>query len=256
MKIPQTHWSYLAVALAATAFACVKGEQSAQQADSTARNLTLAPTESSAAMKDVPAAQPTQPEKKATPAPKAPAPKPAAPTTFTLVAGTRVGLAASDSISTRLAKAGDAFTATVGQDVKDASGHVVIPAGSKVEGTITAADPAPNPNSSGKIELAVKSVTVRGTSYPVDATVVSKDTVMQGRGVTGADAAKVAGGAAIGAIAGRLLGKNARGAVVGGAAGAAAGAVAASKSRDIDVVIPKGAAITIKLDKPLTVKRT
>src|SRR2546426_124783 len=172
MRILQKHWSYLAVALAATAFACVKGEQSAQRADSTARNLTLAPTESSAAMKDV-----------------------------------------------------------------------------------TAAEPAPNPNSSGKIELAVKSVTVRGTSYPVDATVVSKDTVMQGRGVTGADAAKVAGGAAIGAIAGRLLGKNAKGAVVGGAAGAAAGAVAASKSRDIDVVIPKGAAITIKLDKPLTVKR-
>src|SRR3989454_296817 len=130
MRILQKHWSYLAVALAATAFACVKGEQSAQRADSTARNLTLAPTESSAAMKDVPAAQPTRPEKKApTPAPKAPAPKPAAPTTLTLAAGTRVGLAASDSISTRSAKAGDAFTATVGQDVKDASGHVVIPAG-------------------------------------------------------------------------------------------------------------------------------
>src|SRR5437879_8858368 len=187
MRILQKHWSYLAVALAATAFACAKGEQSAQRADSTARNLTLAPTESSAAMKDVP-------EKKATtPAPKAPAPKPAAPTTLTLAAGTRVGLTASDSISTRSAKAGDAFTATVGQDVKDASGHVVIPAGSRVEGTITAADPAPSPNSSGKIELAIKSVTVRGTSYPVEATVVSKDTVMQGRGVTGADAAKVAG---------------------------------------------------------------
>src|SRR3989442_108992 len=151
MRTLQNHWSYLAVALAATAFACVKGEQSAQQADSTARNLTLAPTESSAAMKDVPAAQPAQPEKKATtPAHKAPAPKPAAPTTLTLGAGTRVGLAASDSISTRSAKAGDAFTATVGQDVKDASGHVVIPAGSKVEGTITAADPGPNPNQAGK----------------------------------------------------------------------------------------------------------
>src|SRR5439155_1695109 len=144
MRTLQNHWSYLAVALAATAFACVKGEQSAQQADSTARNLTLAPTESSAAMKDVPAAQPAQPEKKATtPAHKAPAPKPAAPTTLTLAAGTRVGPAASDSISTRSAKAG-----------------------------------------------------------------------------------------------------------------AAAGAVAARKSRDIDVVIPQGAAITIKLDKPLTVKRT
>src|SRR2546430_17029379 len=172
MRTLQNHCSYLAVALAATAFACVKGEQSAQRADSTARNVTLAPTESSAAMKDVPAAQPAQPEKKATtPAHKAPAPKPAAPTTLTLAAGTRVGLAASDSISTRSAKAGDAFTATVGQDLKDASRHVVIPPGSKVEGTITAADPAPNPNSSGKIELAVKSVIVRGTSYPVEATV-------------------------------------------------------------------------------------
>src|SRR5213083_1880210 len=98
MTTLQKHWSYLAVALAATAFACVKGEQSAQRADSTARNLTLAPTESSAAMKDVPAAQPAQPEKKATTPAKAPTPKPAAPTTLTLAAGTRVGLAASDSI--------------------------------------------------------------------------------------------------------------------------------------------------------------
>src|SRR2546430_16972003 len=106
MTTLQKYWSYLAVALAATAFACVKGEQSAQEADSTARNLTLAPTESSAAMKDVPAAQPAQPEKKATtPARKAPAPKPAAPTTLTLPAGTRVGVAPSDSTTTRPAKA-------------------------------------------------------------------------------------------------------------------------------------------------------
>src|SRR2546427_8308258 len=50
MTTLQKYWSYLAVAVAATAFACVKGEQSAQQADSTARNLTLAPTESSGAI--------------------------------------------------------------------------------------------------------------------------------------------------------------------------------------------------------------
>src|SRR5256712_5683244 len=101
MRTLQKHWSYLAVALAATAFACVKGEQSAQRADSTARNLTLAPTESSAAVKDVPAAQPTRPEKKApTPAPTAPPPKPPAPTTPTLAASTPVGLSPTDSSST------------------------------------------------------------------------------------------------------------------------------------------------------------
>ncbi|HVH67785.1 MAG TPA: hypothetical protein VM716_07965 [Gemmatimonadales bacterium] len=253
------HRLSLAAALAvATLFACMKGEQTSQSADSTARNLTLAPTESTAAMKDVPAraseaAKPglekktavKQPEKSKAPAPPAP---------LMLGAGTRVPLAASDTITTRAAKAGDPFTATVSQDVKDASGRVVIPAGAVASGTITAADPAPNPNSTGRLELSVTSVSVRGTSYPIDASVVSMDTVMKGRGVTKADAAKVAGGAVAGAIVGKLLGKNTKGAIIGGAAGAAAGAAAARASRDIDVVIPKGAAIAIKLNKPLTVK--
>jgi hypothetical protein len=209
--------SHLAATLTAMALvACAPGEQSRQSADSTARNLTLAPTESTAAMKDVPApaAQPAKavPEKKAPP-PKPAPPKPAAPAPLMLATGTRVPLTATDSISTRSAKAGDAFTASVSQDVKDASGRVIIPAGSSVSGTIAAAEPAPNPNSAGKIELSVTSVSVRGTSYPIDASVVSKDTVMQGRGVTKADAAKVAGGAVAGAIVGKLLGKNTKGAV-------------------------------------------
>src|SRR5438128_1033795 len=195
----QRQSSHLIAVLTAVALAaCVKSDQANQSADSTARNLTLAPTESTAAIKDVPApaTEPAKvaPEKK-TPAPKPPArPKPAAPTTLTAASGTRVPLAVSESISTRQAKAGDAFTATVAQDVKDAAGHVVIPAGSAAQGTIVAAEPAPNPNSSGQLTLDVKSVSVRGTSYAVDGAVESMDTVMKGRGVTKADAAKVGGG--------------------------------------------------------------
>lgn len=235
---------------------CMQGEKTSQSADSTARNLTLAPTESTAALKDVPA-PPTE-KAKAAPEKKTPVTKPVAPpprpAPLMLAAGARVPATANDTISTRSAKAGDSFTATVSQDVKDATGRVVIPAGATVSGTITAADPAPNPNSTGKLELAVNNVTVRGVSYAVDASVVAKDTVMKGRGVTGADAAKVAGGAAAGALVGKLLGKKGKAAVIGGVAGAAAGAAAARASRDIDVVIPKGAALTIKLNAPLTVK--
>src|SRR5437879_5633040 len=202
MKTTVETWMRLTVALAAaTLLGCVKGEQTSQASDSTARNLTLAPTESTAALKDVPAraAEPAKaaperaaPEKRA---PKPP-PKPAVPTTLTAAAGTRVPLAASDTITTRHAKAGDAFTASVSQDVKDAAGHVVIPAGSTVQGTIDAAEPRPNPNSPGKFVLSVHSVTVHGTSYPVEGSVVAMDTVQQGRGVTKADAAKVGAGAA------------------------------------------------------------
>ena len=256
MKTTVETWMRLAGALAtATLLGCVKGETS-QSSDSTARNLTLAPAESTAALKDVPAraAEPAKaaPQKRA---PKPP-PKPAPPTTLTAAAGTRVPLAASDTITTRHAKAGDAFTASVSQDVKDAAGHVVIPAGSTVQGTIDAAEPRPNPNSPGKFVLSVHSVTVRGTSYPVEGSVVAMDTVQQGRGVTKADAAKVGAGAAAGAIVGKLIGKDGKGAVIGGIVGAGAGAAAARASRDIDIVLPKGAAVTLKLDKPLTVKRT
>jgi len=141
----------------------------------------------------------------------------------------------------------------VSESVRDRTGRVVIPAGSTVSGTIQTADPAPNPRASGKLVLSVTSVVVRGRTYTVNATVESKDTVMVGRGVTGADAAKTGGGAAAGAIAGRILGKNKKGAIIGGVLGGAAGAVAASRSRDVDVVLPKGASIQIRLTDPITV---
>src|SRR5256714_3413433 len=221
----------LVAALAGIAFlACVKGEQANRSADSTARNLTLAPTESTAAMKDVPA-PPTAAAKpapeKAPPVKKPTPPKPAAPAPLMLAAGTHVPLAASDTITTRTAKAGDAFSATVSQAVKDPSGRVVIPEGATVSGTIAVAEPAPNPNSTGKIDLSLTSVSVRGASYTIDASVVAIGTVMQGRGVTKADAAKVAGGAVAGALVGKLIGKNTKGAGIGGAAGGGGGRAAA-----------------------------
>src|SRR2546426_644890 len=210
----RNHWMRLSAPVSVEALlGGVRGEQAGQSAASTARTLTLAPTESTAAMKDVPPpadkAAPTTGERKVTP------PKPPAPTSFKLSAGTGFSASADDSITTRSARAGDSFTATVSENVKDAAGHVVIPAGARVSGTIVRADPAPNPRATGTLELSVSSVSVRGRSYSLAATVESKDTVMQGRGVTGADAAKVAGGAAIGALAGKLLGKNAKGAVIG-----------------------------------------
>src|SRR5712692_1312906 len=245
----------------ATLLGCAKGEQANQTADSTARNLTLAPAESSAAVRDVPApaAQPavkaptSAPTRKPAPVrpPVASPAKPVAPSELTLAAGSHLTLGADDTITTRSAKAGDAFTATVGEDVKDAAGRVVIPAGSTVSGTIAASNAAPSPNSTGHLTLAVTSVTVRGTSYPLDATVESADTVMKGRGVTTGEVEKTGAGVAIGALAGKLLGKNTKGAVIGGIVGGAAGAAVAAKTRSIDVVLPKGASIRLTLTKPL-----
>ncbi|MDP3912003.1 MAG: hypothetical protein Q8Q14_16590, partial [Gemmatimonadales bacterium] len=47
--------------------ACNRGDDSGQSADSTARDLTLAPAESTAAMRDVPATPPAAPPRTAPP---------------------------------------------------------------------------------------------------------------------------------------------------------------------------------------------
>lgn len=255
------------VAAVVAVAACAKGERAAQQpADSTARDLTLAPTDSTATLRDVPAPNATPepaPTKTAPPPSRPPAPKPrpapaapAAPATRTAAAGTMLDLAVSDTLSSHTTKVGDAFTASVVSDVKDANGRVVIPAGSIVHGSVTEVKPAPNPSTPGTLTLSLTSVSVGGTSYPIDARIDSVETVRQGRGVTGGDVAKVGAGAAAGAILGRVLGKNAKGAIIGGVVGGAVGAGVAAQSKDADIVLPAGAHINASLVSALTVKVT
>jgi hypothetical protein len=168
-------------------------------------------------------------------------------------AGTTMDIAAADTISSRSAKVGDPFSARVVEDIKNAAGKVVIPAGSVVNGKITDVKPSPNPSTPGTLTLSVASVTVRGTSYPIEASVDSIETIHKGRGVTTGDAAKVGAGAAAGAILGRVLGGNKKGTIVGGVIGGIAGAGVAASSKDSDIVLPAGAHIIIRLTKELAV---
>jgi hypothetical protein len=248
-----------AIALLGVA-ACKKGDQASQSSDSTARNLTLAPAESSGQMHDVPSREtrPTPPPATRTPAQRNQThttnPPPAAqPAMMRLSAGSKIDVAANDTISSRTAKVGETFTAHVVEDVRNASGQVVIPAGATLNGSITAVKPAPNPKTPGTLTLAVTSVTVRGNTYPIDGAVDSIETTHKGRGVTSGDAAKVGAGAAAGAILGRVIGGNSKGTIIGGVVGGIAGAGVATQTKDSDIVLPKGAHIIIRLTKELAV---
>jgi len=240
-----------------SATACQKGQDQSQASDSTARNLTLAPAESTGAMRDVPTNPPANPPATRPPAARPPAPPPtrppAAPAMARLGVGTKIDMAANDTISSRTAKVGDAFTAHVVEDVRDASGKVVIPAGAVVNARITDVKPAPNPSTPGTLTVAISSITVRGTAYSIDAAVDSIETIHKGRGITTGDAAKVGAGAAAGAILGRVLGGNKKGTIVGGVVGGIAGAGVAASTKDSDIVLPKGAHIIIRLTKELAV---
>jgi hypothetical protein len=172
---------------------------------------------------------------------------------YNLAAGTLVDAAVTDEISSRHAKAGDAFTASVVEDVKNADGLVAIPAGSTVHGSITEVKSAPNAGATGTLTLAVSSVTVRGKTYDITASIDSLATTRQGQGISTMDAARVAGGAAAGAILGRVIGGNATGTIVGGVLGGAAGAAVSAAIKDVDIVLPAGTHMMLTLKQRLTV---
>jgi hypothetical protein len=171
---------------------------------------------------------------------------PAAPATWMLDAGRQFAVATNDTITSRTAKAGDSFSATVLSDVPDARGRIAIPAGAPVNGTVTEV-------SKGTLTLAVSSVTVRGKRYPIEASIASLVPESYSQGINGGDAIKVGAGAAAGAIVGQIIAKNTKGTVIGAVVGAAAGAGVAALTKGSDVRLPAGTHILITLDQRLTI---
>ena len=178
---------------------------------------------------------------------------PDAPASYRLATGTVVDATLTDEISSRHANTGDVFTARVVTDVKNAGGWVAIPAGSTVQGTITDVSSAPNKRSTGTLTLAISSVTVRGQTYPLNATIDSLQTISEGRGIEPIDAARVGVGAAAGAVLGRVIGGNAAGTIIGGVAGGVTGVVVSDIMKDHDIVLPAGSHLLLTLRERLTV---
>ena len=108
------------------------------------------------------------------------------------------------------------YSASVSDDVKDASGNVLIPRGSRARLVAV-------PSNDGKdTNLDLRSVTINGTPYLIDAAGSGSGTP-GGLGANKRTGMYVGGGAAVGALLGALMGGGkgaAIGAVLGGGAGA------------------------------------
>ncbi len=167
-----------------------------------------------------------------------------------LATGTLFELRAADTITSRRNHVGDTVRARVPVPVPNVEGRVVIPAGAVLMGTIREIAPAERPGQQGRLWIAFNRVQIRGRTYPVGLQVMSMATVVQDRGFTAGDAAKVGAGAVAGGVAGRVIGGDRRGTIVGAAAGTAVGAVLMDRSRDVDIVLPRGGAVRVRLTSP------
>jgi hypothetical protein len=199
-----------------------------------------------------PAQQPARaPQPDPTPQP-APAPRIAAQS---VPMGTNMSLTLNQTLSTESNRVGDAFSATLQQAITDANGEVIVPAGATIRGRLTQVEKSGHVGATGIIKLAFESVSFCGRSFPIDATVVRANPVRQNRTTTQEQAAKVAAGAAAGAVLGRVLGKDTRSTIKGAAAGAVAGTAIAMGTADVDVVLPAGSEMVIRLDTPIEIRR-
>jgi hypothetical protein len=107
----------------------------------------------------------------------------------------------------------------------------------------------------GVIEIRTDSVTIEGRPRRLEADIRAIPHELQGRGVTGEDAAKVGVGAAGGAVLGRVITGDTEGAVIGGVVGAAGGAVVASETAARDVVVKARTPVELVLTAPLATRQ-
>jgi hypothetical protein len=111
-------------------------------------------------------------------------------------------------------------------------GDVVIPRGTIVVGRLTEVDPSGRIKGRARMSLTLSEVALAGQPYPIRTNTLS----LEADSTKKRDAAKVGGGAALGAIIGAIAGGG-KGAAIGAAAGGAAGAgtVLATRGKDLEL---------------------
>jgi len=183
--------------------------------------------------------------------------------TITVPSGTKIPLSLKQAISTKNARQGDPVYAETAFPVA-IGGHMVIPAGTYVQGVI---DRVHRPGRvKGKAEILMHFTSL---VFPNGYTVVmpagvenvpgaeqekvkDQEGTIQGGGNKGEKVKTAAGTAATGAVIGAASSGTGKGALIGGGIGGAAGLAIAMLSRGPDVRLMPGTSLEMIIQRPLT----
>jgi len=164
-------------------------------------------------------------------------------------AGTTLTVTVDQSISTKTNSSGDRFAASLAEPVT-VDGKAVLPAGTKVSGTITRSASAGHLKGGAALSLTLDSITVSGEKYSIESSSFEQTT--KGRGTR--TAVGGGGGAAFGAIVGALAGGG-KGAAIGAVAGGGAGTAGAAYTGKRDIDIPAETRVHFKLTKSVSISQ-
>jgi hypothetical protein len=177
---------------------------------------------------------------------------PSAPTTVKgrrpneIPVSTEFDVRLQNPLSSATSQVEDRFEATTMVDLQDEKGHVLVPAGAVMRGTVTSVTKATRLERKGSLTVGFDRLTVDHQSYPIRATVTQ---ALESEGIRG-EAQKIGIGAGAGAILGAILGGT-KGALAGILIGGG-GTIAATEGKDVD--LPTGTVLRVRLDEPLTLQ--
>jgi hypothetical protein len=165
----------------------------------------------------------------------------------TIPSGTEIDVRLETALSSNTNQVEDRFEGTTVVDLKQ-NGRVLIPAGSRVRGVVTAVREAGRVDRKGSLALSFDEVTINGRAHPIRGSVTE---ALESGGYK-EDAGKIGTGAAVGAIIGGILG-GVKGAVAGILIGGG-GVVAATEGKDVEVA--PGTVLRMRFDEPLSLRGT
>ncbi len=177
-----------------------------------------------------------------------PAPPPPPPAVVTLPAGSRIRVRLDSDLGSKISQPGDSFSATVADDVMSSDGQVIIPRGSRAEGTVIDAKPLGRFKGGALLAVQLDRVHTQWGSYPVRSSTIDK--VEKGKGKR--SALMIGGGAGLGALIGGLTGGG-KGALIGGLVGGGAGTAGSAFTGNKQIVLPAETLLTFHLDRAVQI---
>lgn len=167
---------------------------------------------------------------------------------FVLSTDSVVGLQVDSSTTSDNARLEDEVVARVTRDVR-VRDRVVIPAGAVARGEVTLVERGGQLRDRARLGVRFTMLElVDGTNIPIETDMIYREGGARGT----QSASRIGGGAIGGAIIGGILGGR-RGAAIGGSVGAGAGTAAALAAARDPAVLPRGAAVTVRITAPTTI---
>jgi hypothetical protein len=190
--------------------------------------------------------------------------KPVPPKLYSVAAGTRIRVRMNETISSKTARIGDRFTATVTEPVYSTTGVVVIPVGSTVTGRVDSVKAAAKGGKVGQIDATFIQVSLpNGTKRAINGSLTdltSDDAKSDAEGTASGDKTKhrkvifIGGGGVGGAVLGGAIGGG-KGAVIGGIAGAIGGLIAENQTKGEEAEVKSGTEFGVYLNRAISLPK-